>query len=497
MEKEFLLIDDDFIPALTTDEGQELSQIISGFTDYYAEHSDEPTEKWLYDALQKQLPDKQSSEINNIVEEITTTINVFEEQKEALNVAINDGRSKEGWFVDTVKKSTSKMTLNDTAAYLTGLDNTIYTANVKLSETILTKQGVVNQNPNLDGFIAEEYHAQTFNLNAEANGSKFRAEVCKPDGKYGKNSVDIVIKDENGKIVRRYQSKYCKNAKETSKSFEEGDYRGQQKLVPDGQHEEINKKCTNVLEAPDGTKSNPLPKKTAEELRDDAQSGNWKEWDWNQYKTKDLVKGIAKQARSAALQGAAIGAGIDVAEKLFTGKDIKSKDVLKTALKSGADSGAKAALAGALKVASEKGVIRLIPKGTPVGVFANIACIAVENIKIIAKIANGELSMQEGLYKMEEIAVAMIGGFVLMGKGAAIGGTVGLVFGPVGVAIGSFIGGTIGYMMGSKAGEIFVRTSRKIRNYVTNKVVENVNSVKDKIRNFVTSTMFYKDVILN
>ena len=175
----------------------------------------------------------------------------------------------------------------------------------------------------------------------------------------------------------------------------------------------------------------------------------------------------------------------------------KSKDVLKTALKSGADSGAKAALAGALKVASEKGVIRLIPKGTPVGVFANIACIAVENIKIIAKIANGELSMQEGLYKMEEIAVAMIGGFVLMGKGAAIGGTIGLVFGPVGVAIGSFIGGTIGYMMGSKAGEIFVRTSRKIRNYVTNKVVENVNSVKDKIRNFVTSTMFYKDVILN
>ena len=77
MEKEFLLIDDDFIPALTTDEGQELSQIISDFTDYYAEHSDEPTEKWLYDALQKQLPAKQSSEINNIVEEITTTINVF------------------------------------------------------------------------------------------------------------------------------------------------------------------------------------------------------------------------------------------------------------------------------------------------------------------------------------------------------------------------------------------------------------------------------------
>jgi phage tail tape-measure protein len=124
-------------------------------------------------------------------------------------------------------------------------------------------------------------------------------------------------------------------------------------------------------------------------------------------------------------------------------------------------------------------------------------CIAVENIKIIAKIANGELSMQEGLYKMEEIAVAMIGGFVLMGKGAAIGGTVGLVFGPVGVAIGGFVGGTIGYMLGSKAGEIFVKTSRKIRNYVTNKIVEKVNIVKNKMRNFVSSMMFYKDVIVN
>lgn len=34
----------------------------------------------------------------------------------------------------------------------------------------------------LDGFIAEQYHAQTFNLNAEATGSQYRAKVLEPNG---------------------------------------------------------------------------------------------------------------------------------------------------------------------------------------------------------------------------------------------------------------------------------------------------------------------------
>ena len=38
--------------------------------------------------------------------------------------------------------------------------------------------------------------------------------------------VDVVITDESGKVVRRYQSKYCKDAEATAKAFEHGDYRG-------------------------------------------------------------------------------------------------------------------------------------------------------------------------------------------------------------------------------------------------------------------------------
>ena len=91
-----------------------------------------------------------------------------------------------------------------------------------------------------------------------------------------------VIVDESGKVVRRYQSKYCKDAEATAKAFEHGDYRGQQKLVPDGQEQNIAKKVTTVIEAPDGTTSTPLSKEQAKELQYEAQSGKWNDLNWNE-----------------------------------------------------------------------------------------------------------------------------------------------------------------------------------------------------------------------
>ena len=44
----------------------------------------------------------------------------------------------------------------------------------------------------------------------------------------------------------------------------------------------------------------------------------------------------------------------------------------------------------------------MIPKGTPAGTIANIAHVAVENVKIAGKMATGELTVKEGLEKMEQ-----------------------------------------------------------------------------------------------
>ena len=72
--------------------------------------------------------------------------------------------------------------------------------------------------------------------------------------------------------------------------------------------------------------------------------------------------GIGKQAGAAALQGAVIGAGMTVAQKVWNGEEIDGQEVVEAALTGGADFGVKAATAGALKVASEKEILSVIPK---------------------------------------------------------------------------------------------------------------------------------------
>ncbi len=186
--------------------------------------------------MHEQLPDRKPEEIAGLTNEIITMLRIDEGNQASLTKAISNGRSKESWFASTTHKAVSAMSSQDAAKYLKTLDSALQTANESLYRTITTQSGTINQNPSLDGFIAEQYHAQTFYMNAEATGSPYRAKVLEPTGNgYAKNSVDIVIVDGDGKIVRRYQPKYYKNAKATEQAFKHGDYRGQQKLVPEVQ----------------------------------------------------------------------------------------------------------------------------------------------------------------------------------------------------------------------------------------------------------------------
>ena len=486
-----LILDEEHKPILIESECTEFKPILTEFVKCYTENKDEPVEVWLSKKMQEQLPDRKPEEINELTSEIITTLKVDEDNQASLTAAISNGRSKESWFASATHKAVSAMSTQEAAKYLADLDGALQTANEALYRTITTQSGAVSQNPSLDGFIAEQYHAQTFNMNAEAAGSPYRAKVLEPAGKgYAKNSVDLVIVDGDGNVVRRYQSKYCKDAKATEQAFEHGDYRGQQKLVPEGQEGEIQKKSTSVIEAPDGTKSNPLTKSRAEQMRDEAQSGNWKELNWNEYAAKDLAIGIGKQAGYAALQGAAIGVGFDVAQKLWDGEEIEAEEVVETALVSGADFGVKAAAAGALKVGVEKEIISVIPKGTPAGTIANIAYVAVEDAKVVGKMMSGELSLKEGVDKLEQTTVATAAGLVTMAEGTAIGTAAGTIFGPVGMAIGGFLGGTIGYMAGSKVGETIVKGVQKIRDGVVKAaktVASGVGRVVSSVANGVAS----------
>lgn len=460
-----LLIDEEFSAIINEEDCASLKPIIVEFVENYIQNRDKPVEEWLSRKMQEDLPEKKPEEIHNMTVEIISTFKVVEEKKKSLSEAVESGIGKESWFASETQKTVSDMSAQETVKYLSNLDGAVRNANEALENTIRTQSGAISQNHNLDGFIAEQYHVQTFNLNAEASGSQYRAKVLEPNGKgYAKNSVDIQIVDGNGKVVRRYQSKYCKDAEATKRAFEHGDYRGQQKLVPEGQQNDIVKKCTTVLEAPDGTTSNPLTKAEAKQRQNEAQSGNLSELDWNEYRTRDLSKGIARSIGGAAVQGAAISVGFDIAQRLWNGEEINGEEVVETALSSGADGGIKAAAAGAVKVGAEKGFVPAVLKDTSAA--ASVAIVAVENIKVLGKMMSGELSGKEGVEKMEQTTVATVAGLSSMGKGSAIGATIGAAFGPVGSAIGGFLGGTIAYMAGSKIGETITKGVQKVRNIV-------------------------------
>ena len=494
MESEKELFEHDFSGKILSKEAaHEVSKIQREFLESYINLKDKITvDEWLIQEFQKQLPDRSIEEIKEMSTEIIDSLKTTEKMKAGEQQAIADGRSKESWLASTLQKSTSMMSAKEGANYLQTLDDAVKNANDIMHKTITTKSSsysIPNQNPNLDGFIAEQHHVNSFNLEASAKGSTLRAEVqpLKPGETYTKNGFDVIIKDANGNRIHQYQMKYGATAEDTIRMLKSGNYNNQTLVVPEEQVEAVkkafpNKTVTSTI-GEGNIKSKPLTKEQAKTLQEEAQHGNFMDVSWNEYAVKDIAMGIGKQAGYSCLQGAAVGAGISIASKVWRGEPIDGEEVLETAIVSGADFGVKTATAGALKVASEKEILKAIPKGTKGSTFANIAFVAIENVKVLGKVATGELTAREGIDTMQQTTGSCIAGIATSTKGAAIGATVGSVLGPVGTTVGGFVGGTVGYMAGSKVGQAVVRGAQKVRD----KAVEIVKSVGSAIASGVKS----------
>lgn len=473
--------------VLSEEEGKGVSKIQREFLESYVASKDKMlVEEWLPQELQKQLPEKTYEEIEEMSTEIISSLKVTEDMKVSQQKAIAAGRSKDSWFASTILQSTSQMSAQESARYLQSLDDAVKNANAAMHETITTKGSrfiTPSMNPNLDGFIAEQHHVNSFNMNAAAKGSGLRAEVqpLKPGETYTKNGFDVIVKDASGKRIHQYQMKYGATAKDTIRMINSGNYNNQTLVVPEEQVAAVqeafpNKTVTSTIGDGD-VSSKPLTKEQAKKLQEKAQTGNFMDADWNDYVAKDIAIGIGKQTGYACLQGVAVGGGMEIATKVWNGEPIDGEEVIETAIVSGADFGVKTATAGALKAASEKGVLKVIPKGTKGSTFANIAFVAIENVKVLGKVATGELTAKEGLDAMEQTTASCVAGIAASTKGTIIGATIGSVLGPVGTAVGGFIGGTIGYMAGSKVAQTVVKGVQKVRD----KAVEVIKSLGSAI----------------
>lgn len=480
---------DGFGPA----EAKELKDLLTRFLREYGQKSQELSdEDWLSQQFLVELPDMSKEEADALSQETMGAVHEYNNNLNSLMAARTQGASTEEWFAEKSREAAVGISAIQFGMRMEELGDTINQANAQLYRTVVTQGGEISRQLNLDGFLAEQLHVNSFNAAAKASDLPFRAEVCVPEAgqTYGKNSFDVVIRGQDGRIAHQYQFKYGADAQSTIEMIKRGNYNNQTLVVPSEQVESVQAAFPgkSVVSQIGGTEkvpvaSEPLSKADVKAMQEEIQSTQTlPEQDWNMYDNRMLSKYVARQAAFAGIMGAAVGAGLHMAAKLAADEPIEAEQVVADALKTGADSGIKAAAAGAIKVASEKGIIHVIAPGTPMGPIVNIACVSIENIKILARVVNGELTIGEALDLMCCNTVAMYYGLGFGAAGMAIG-VVAFGWIPiVGPIVGGVVGGIVGYAAGSKFGEGIYKAAKNAMQVAITTAKKMVQGVKNTAR---------------
>lgn len=477
------------IEGFNNESGNELSVILKRFLNSYSNKEKHISDReWLKNQFKIELPELSDNEVEKLSKDCFDEIEDFDKNLKSINDTIENGGTKEGWFSKKVQDASIGQSINEYGNYLNSIDNSIKNSNAQMLRVVTNMDGSVNQNMNLDGFMAEQHHVNSFNMNAKLNASNYKAEVLVPKAgeSYGKNSFDVVIRDNNGKIVHQYQMKYGATAQDTIRMIKNGNYNNQRLVVPPEQLDEVRKAFPgkSIDSSIGGTDkvniaSKSLGKDQAKEMQlKTQQEGIITKEDWNHFKTKELTVNIAKNAGRIGIQAAVITTGLDMARRAISGERFDADETIELALRTGTDAGIKAAATGAVKVGVEKGIVSVIPKGTPVGIIANVVCVGIENVKILGKVATGELTMTQALDRMGRTTTSMVYG-IGWGATSSLIGAAALAWIPlIGPVIGGFVGGMVGYMAGAKFGETVYNTGKKIVNTAKKAVSRTWEGVK-------------------
>ena len=445
------------------------TELISGIEIYYTKKKE--VEKYQSlgitngDYVGNEILEKVADEIEEA--EIVDTKEIIEDMKEVSNVLsqYNEAMIYETAAIKEPQLVANILSTNSVNNYVDTVNTAIDNANKATIESITTKAGTMNQNPNLDGFIFEEHHAGTFNIDAAVKQKSYHAEALKPElgETYGKNSIDIVIED-SGKYVKKYSAKAYKNANETAKSFYDKitgyKYKFQSKLVPTDQTKEIVNSVDKIKF--DNVESKGITKTEIKNIQSELQSGN-KKTDIFSFKkdvnTISISKQIGKQAMVNGTMGLSIGMVANIGANIITGKGLETEEVIEAGIKTGASMGMATAVAGGIRVAVEKKVIptvfsRVLTNNT----IGAIAAASMDIIGTAFKLGSGEITLGKAVKDIGKSVGAAYGAIVASGwgyaGGMAIAGMIGLgTIGAVGTILGvgvAVVAGAVCATVGSK-----------------------------------------------
>jgi len=448
------------------------TELISGIEIYYQKKKE--VEKYQSvgitngDYIGNEILEKVTNEIEEA--EIVDTKEVIEDMKEASNILsqYNETMIYETAAIKEAQLVANVLSTKSVNNYIDTVNTAIDNANKTLVESVTTKVGTINQNPNLDGFIFEEHHAGTFNIDAAVKQKSYYAEALKPElgETYGKNSVDLVIKDDAGKYVKKYSAKAYKNANETAKSFYDKitgyKYKFQSKLVPADQTGDIANSVDKIKY--NNVESKGITKAEIKDIQNDLQGGN-KKADIINFKndvnTISISKQIGKQTMVNGTMGLGIGMATNIGINLITGKEVDAEQVIEAEIKTGASMGMATAVAGGIRVAVEKKVIptvfsRVLTNNT----IGAIAAASMDIIGTAFKLGSGEITLGKAVKDIGKSVGAAYGAIVASGwsyaGGMALAGMIGLgTIGAVGTILGvgvAVVAGAVCATVGSKVG---------------------------------------------
>lgn len=379
--------------------------------------------------------------------------------------------------------------------------------NNNIDMILSTKQSA----PIKGGFIAEEYHAETFNLDAILNGDDSRAYTDNYDEWYkqkwnGKNLVrndntDVVI-TKDGEVNKSYQAKYMKDAHDTAGAMSQMGADGKPKynkndayVGPSDQIEDVKRQSLENIDknmerngdparrqayqethdkvtdtvSNGKSSSKPLSKKEANELG----SGNKEHLEQveNQYKTDSTFQQMGNAAVGAASMSAIVSGSLNTVKYIqqvqngeISGDEAVVKIVGET-VASAADSAVKAsANAGvqslmvrygskeaAMQVLAKQGVQSMLKTNA---VTMGVSC-AVDMVKDLVRLGTGAINKEEFFDRQGKgvltTSAGAAGGALGMAGAESMAALLGVQTGTLAMGAASIVGGLAGGMIAGLA----------------------------------------------
>lgn len=338
----------------------------------------------------------------------------------------------------------------------------------------------------LGGFMAEDWHAGTFNIKAAVNESKSVAVAGKPNStgdmaRWKLGSVDVRVTTAKGENID-YGSKYMVNAKETAKEqarpsteHSGSKYGPQKRLVASDQLEDvkgISESRASNEKTPDNWKQGY--QETADSATDTVSDGKIESERLSKDESKELarevkedkldlekrgitteqqieMKNILGRSFKAGMLGSAISAALATAPDIvgMIAKLIKSGEMDVNDLKNVGSKGAKAGADGFVKGSLASFFTQLcisgklgpdLKKSANPSIVSSLVVITIETVKNSILLAQGKITAREMGDKLIDTSITT---FAFLGA-IKLGGMIGQSIAPqlpvVGFLVGSLIG---------------------------------------------------------